>query len=125
MFGNSSRISPSRALQAGRIVVADVRQLGGRRQQIARAFDELVLLRRGEAGEVERLLGDRRLALGAVLQQAVHLHGEDRQGGDQHQEEQADAEFHRAGMTSVARRRSRGRDASAAFRIGLTVRRKA
>ena len=56
---------PRAAVAASRLPHA--RQLGRRRQQVARALDELVLLRRGEAGELQRLLGDRGLALGTIL----------------------------------------------------------
>ena len=82
---------------AGRPVeVLHLRHLGRRREQVARAFDELVLLRRSQTGEVERLLGDRRLALLADRQQLMHLHAKDRQRRDQHQEQEADAELHRS-----------------------------
>jgi hypothetical protein len=54
-------------------------ELGRGAEQIARALDELVLLRRREMRELERLSGDRRLALPAIHQQTVHLQSENRQ----------------------------------------------
>jgi hypothetical protein len=77
------------------VQVLHLRKLRRRSEQVARAFDELVLLRRREAGKVQGLLGDRHLALLATLQTIVNLDREHRHCRKQHQDQKAKTELHR------------------------------
>src|SRR5690606_7296644 len=86
-------------------------------EQVARAFDELVLLRGGQAGEVERLLGDRPFALLASLHEVLHLQREYRQRREQDQDQKAKAELHRRPVTARRHPRPEREGPGRLFRI--------
>ena len=78
-----------------RVAILHFRKLRCRREQMARGFDELILLRRRQPGQIQRLLRDRGLELLTVLDQPLHLERQHRQRRDQHQDQKADAQLHR------------------------------